>query len=168
MLTGVNSRLGLLLALIMWGLTQPAFATIQVEVQPLSSSRDVDFGRLKSIQDDGSLATGTEVRQVRIIVQNTTPNQRFAVWQIVMRDFTNEKGQPLPLSSIRYSVQIENGQGLVRIPNRHTLSSGDEQIFISNPEGGNVQLLLTYEMSIQPRQKSGRYISSVEYRTETL
>ena len=151
----------------------PSFARAQDEitlsVSFLGSGDSLDFGRLRNLANDGSPTTESSTRQVRITIQPVGGSTKpYLVSQVLEEPPINQVGTSVSSDSVLYRVQEEVGSVVVRVPSQTPLTSGEEEIYRSGPNGGEAQLLITYDLQTSPGQEAGSYNGSLLYRVSTL
>ena len=142
---------------------------ITLQVNYVGGGSSLDFGRLRNLQTDGSPAAESSTRRVRLVVEPVQGNTRpYVVTQILDQEPTNEAGKATSPRSIVYRVEEETGSGTVKVTSETPLAAGEQEIYQSHPQGGNSQLLITYDLVTSPDQEAGSYAGSVTYRVSTL
>ena len=155
-------------------LSHPVLARAQNEitltVSFVGGGDTLDFGRLRNLEKDGTPAAESATRQVRLNIQPVGGSTKpYIVTQILQQDPTNQTGgSAASTDSILYRVQEETGSGTVRVPSQTPLAAGEEEIYRSNPSGGESQLLITYDLGTSPDQEAGSYTGAIMYRVSTL
>ena len=129
----------------------------------------IDFGRLRNLESDGAPTTETATRQVRLAIRPSTGNVKpYLVTQILETEPTNEMGNSVSSSSILYRVEQEAGAGTVRVPDQTPMVAGEEEIYQSGPQGGDSDLLITYDLIASSEQEAGSYNGTLDYRVSTI
>ncbi len=150
-------------------LAVPGFAqapgAVDLQVVFVEGGTAIDFGDLRSLDQNGDPSNDVEISQVRLIVTSTA-GQSYIVTQTVNGDTVNQSGASLPPDAIRFRVQIENGGGLVRTPDMSPLGVGAQEIYFSDSLGQDASLLITYEIRVPGGQRAGRYYNTVNYRVD--
>ena len=99
------------------------------------------------------------------VAGNTKP---YVVTQIVDSSPANETGTSTSPNSVVYRVEEENGSGTIHVPQETPLALGEQEIYHSSAQGGNTQLLITYDLVALPEQEAGSYTGAVTFRVSTL
>ena len=142
---------------------------ITLQVSYVGGRSSLDFGRLRNLQTDGTPAAESSTRQVRLVMEPVQGNTRpYIVTQIVDQEPSSEAGKAASSRSIVYRVEEETGTGTVKVTSETPLVAGEQEIYQSNPQGGNSQLLITYDLVTTPDQEAGSYTGSITYRVSTL
>jgi len=138
---------------------------IKLDVTLIGGGTSIDFGTLKNLTSDGTNVPAAASRQVRLTI---TPvgKKPYIVTQILHQDPNNEGGELLRPHSIRYRVNQEMGSGIVRTPNITPLSTGSQEIFISDSMGSPAILLIIYDFLVPPGQEAGTYNTLITYRAD--
>ena len=68
------------------------------------------------------------------------------------------------MSAIRFSLSETRTAGLNRFPNPVTLSTGEQELFLSDSSGSDEELLVTYAVQLPVGQRAGSYRTTVSYR----
>ena len=142
---------------------------ITLEVNLVDGGSSIDFGRLRNLGTDGNPVNENAIRRVRLIIKPALGNVKpYIVTQILDTELSNQAGSSVSSGSMTYRVEEESGTGTVRVPEQTPLTAGEQEIYQSNPEGGNAQLLLTYDLTTSQEQQAGSYRGSITYRVSTL
>ena len=142
---------------------------ITLQVNFVGGGSSLDFGRLRNLQSDGTPAAESSTRQVRLVMQPAQGNTRpYIVTQIVDNEPANEAGKTTSPRSVVYRVEEETGSGTVKVTSETPLVAGEQEIYQSSPQGGNSQLLVTYDLVTTPEQEAGSYTGLITYRVSTL
>lgn len=137
--------------------------TLQVIV--LEGGNSLNFGQLRSLDNEGAPLSETSSRRVRLQVMN--PDMlSFVVSQIVNMEPVNQNGTPLPGDAIRFRAAIENGSGTLLSSQKAPLETGLQEIYESTDNDQNVSILIVYDFLVPPGQKAGQYQSSIAYRLD--
>ncbi len=139
--------------------------TIDLQAAVVTGETAIDFGRLQSLESSGEPVSDSEVRQVRLAVSSDAV-QPYVISQMLQDDPSNPNGTVLEPQAIRFSVALEQGQGVVRTGNLEPLRPGMQEIYISSDNEGQTVLLITYDFIVPPGQKAGRYQGQVTYRAD--
>ena len=142
---------------------------ITLTVTFVGGGSSLDFGHLKNLDNEGGTTTESSTRQIRLLMEPAAGNTKpYVVTQIVDSAPANETGTPTASNSIVYRVEEENGSGTIHVPQETPFVSGEQEIYHSSPQGGNAQLLITYDLVASPEQEAGSYAGSVTFRVSTL
>ena len=142
---------------------------IMLTVSFVGGGDGLDFGRLRNLENDGSPARESAMRQARLNIQPVGGSTKpYIVTQILQQAPTSQAGGTAFSDSILYRVQEETGSGTVRVPSQIPLSPGEEEIYRSNPNGGESQLLITYDIETSSDQEAGSYAGTLMYRVSTV
>ena len=170
LICGLNKRIIwaiLCLCLMMSGLAQlgQAQEELALTVAFVGGGNSLDFGRLRNLQEDGTPATESSTRQVRLTIQPVQGNVRpYIVTQVLTSGLTQETGVNADPKGILYRVEEESGAGEIRVTSETHLNVGEQEIYRSAPTGGSAVLLITYDLSATPEQEAGSYQGMMDYR----
>ncbi|PIQ82146.1 MAG: hypothetical protein COV76_05255 [Candidatus Omnitrophica bacterium CG11_big_fil_rev_8_21_14_0_20_64_10] len=145
------------------GLAGPAAAAVTLRVAPVEGGRDMDFGLARSLNPQGEPTGDRVTRQVRLTITSSDPG-RYQVFQSAGGRWTDLQGEEFPLDAVKFFVAEANGRGIVRFPNPTPLTLGEREIFLSEPSGGDRELLVTYTVQVPAGQRAGRYRMNMTYR----
>ncbi|MFA6600735.1 MAG: hypothetical protein WC352_00305 [Candidatus Omnitrophota bacterium] len=138
---------------------------LHLEVQFVNAGTSLEFGNLKSLDQNGEPVSDTSVVQVRLSV-NTTLGRPYILTQTLQGDTMNQSGAVLPYEAIRFRVEQEAGSGLIRVPDGTPLRPGSQEIYFSDSAGSPASILVTYEMTVPAAQRAGNYRNTVNYRVD--
>ncbi len=158
------------LCFIVAGRVSLAQDEITLTVAFVGGGNSLDFGRLRNLRDDGTPATESATRQVRLAITPVVGNARpYVVTQVLTSELTQETGVSANPEGILYRVEQESGTaGEIRITSETLLSVGEQEIFRSAPTGGASQLLITYDLNATPEQEAGAYNGIMDYRVSLV
>ena len=168
---GRNRKIGWLALAILLSHSFPVQAQdeITLTVSFVGGGEGLDFGRLKNLETDGTPAAESATRQMRLNIQPVGGSTKpYIVTQVLQQAPTNQTGGTVSSDSILYRVQEETGSGTVRVPGQTPLAPGEEEIYRSNPNGGESQLLITYDLGTSTDQEAGSYAGTIMYRVSTV
>ncbi|OGW72149.1 MAG: hypothetical protein A2Y02_03465 [Omnitrophica bacterium GWA2_52_12] len=153
--------LGLLLCL------NNAYAVLDLQTVVVDGDSTIDFGNMKSLEENGDPAHDSAVRQVRLVVTSDL-GRAYTIRQNVDEEPVNEAGTPVSAEAIRFTVEVEDGQGLVRTSDHEPLTAGMQEIYVSDDNEQRTVLLITYDFLVPPGQKAGRYHGMVTFRADAI
>jgi hypothetical protein len=137
-----------------------------MEVSTVEGENAIDFGVLDSVPSESAYGNTADLRQVRLVVPNGI-GQTFIISQTLQTEPRNQKGTRCPYNAIEFYVTLVSGNGSVRVVNRTGLQPGEQDLFISDPTGDPVTLLITYNLLMPEYQQAGRYYSTINYKIKT-
>ena len=136
-----------------------------LQVMVLEGGNSLNFGQLRSLDNEGAPLSEASSRRVRVQVVN--PDRRsFVVTQIVNMEPVNQNGTSLPPEAIRFRATVENGSGTILVSQKQPLEAGLQEIYESADNEQNISLLIIYDFLVPPGQKAGQYQSSITYRLD--
>lgn len=138
---------------------------VDLEVMVVTGETGIDFGRLQSLDPSGDPVSDSAVRQVRLSVTSDTARP-FVISQMLQDEPVNPNGTALAPQALRYTVTLEQGQGVIRTGNLEPLRPGTQEIYISSDNEERTVLLITYDFIVPAGQKAGRYQGMVTYRVD--
>ncbi len=147
-----------------WG---KADAALDLQTMVVNGDSAVDFGNVKSLEENGDPAHDSSVRQVRLVVTSDL-GRPYTIRQNVDEEPVNEAGTQVPAEAIRFTVEVEDGQGLVRTSDHEPLTAGMQEIYVSDDNEPRTVLLITYDFLVPAGQKAGRYHGMVTYRADAV
>lgn len=137
--------------------------TLQVIV--LEGGNSLDFGHLRSLDNEGAPLSEASSRRVRLQVMN--PDRlSFVISQIVNMEPVNQNGTSLSADAIRFRAGLENGAGTLLASQKELLQTGLQEIYESADNDQNMSLVIVYDFLVPPGQKAGQYQSSITYRLD--
>lgn len=143
----------------------PAFAqNVNWDVSVIDGGSSIDFGRLRSLNSDGSETGEVSIRQVRITVPENL-GRPYTISQILSSRPENQDGGAVSEEAIRFRVQQENGMGSLMTGNEEPLREGPQEIYQSM-DGSAASIVITYHLLVPSGQSAGRYYSSLNYRID--
>ncbi len=146
--------------------TGNVFGQIAIDVQPLQGGRDVSFGEAQSLGFGGEAQSDYVVREVEIVIDNDS-GKIYRVYQSLFGPWQNEEGEDFPVEEVDFYIISSNGTGTVRFPSTVSLQEGEVEIFISDDQGSDERLIITYTVRVPVGQKSGYYRSNLTFRVVT-
>ena len=142
---------------------------ITLQINFVGGGDSLSFARLHNLEKDGTPSSESATRQARLLIQPAEGNTRpYVVTQILTSELVQEDGVPVKENSIFFQVEQEVGSGTIRVPDQTPLVPGEQEIFRSGPNGGETQLLITYDLTAQPDQQAGSYNGTLDYRVSTI
>lgn len=151
-----------------WVLVCPVAHALEdpiLQVMVLEGGNSLNFGQLRSLDNEGAPLSEASSRRVRLQVIN--PDRRsFVVTQVVNMEPANQNGTPLPAEAIRFRAAVENGSGTILVSQKQPFETGLQEIYESADNEQNVSLLIVYDFLVPPGQKAGQYQSSITYRLD--
>ncbi len=136
-----------------------------LQVIVLEGGTSLDFGQLRSLDQEGAPLTDSSSRRVRLQVTHSG-TRPFVLSQIVNREPVNQNGTQVPADAIRFRASIENGMGMLRTSQKEPLETGLQEIYDSDDNDQNVSILIVYDFLVPPGQKAGQYHASITYRVD--
>jgi hypothetical protein len=155
---------GWMAVLLVFALSPHAQAEVTLRLSAVEGGRDLNFGTAHSFGERGNRTTERILRQIRVTI-NSTGNERYQLFQRVNRPWVNDRGERLPIESVKFFITETAGNGEInRFPNPSRLSSGEREIFLSNSSGGSEDFLITYTVQLPVGQQAGRYRTNLTFR----
>ena len=146
--------------------TQAFAEVLDLEAAVVTGESAIDFGSLRSLDSDGAPAGDSAVRQIRLSVTSDL-GRPYVITQMLQDYATNPNGSPLENpDAIRFSINVEQGSGIVRTGNLEPLKPGAQEIYISSDNEDQTVITITYDFIVPPGQKAGRYHGVVTYRVD--
>jgi len=160
------SRCFVLGALLLLAPPQANAETLDLEAAVVTGESSIDFGNLRSLDENGDPIGDSAVRQVRLSVVSDL-NRPYLITQMLQDYPTNPDGSALEQPAVRYSINVEQGRGIVRTGNLEPLRPGAQEIYISSDNEEQTVLVITYDFIVPPGQKAGRYQGIMTYRADS-
>jgi hypothetical protein len=146
---------------------EPLFASdVNIEVVTLGGGRHIDLGVLKSIEEDGSPVMDFFSKEIKLTITNAG-SKRYIVSQRLDAPPMSDKGIRFDQERIRCHVLLNSGTGFVRVPVPTSLGFGTQELFLSNQNGEDTELIVIYDFRVPPFKEAGRYQTSITYEVRT-
>jgi hypothetical protein len=139
---------------------------VKIEVVTLGGGRHIDLGVLKSIEEDGGPVTDLFSKEIKLRITNTG-SKRYIVSQRLDAPPMSDRGIQFDQGHIRCHVLLNSGTGIVRVPAPTSLGFGTQELFLSNENGEDTELIVIYDFWLPPFKEAGRYQTSITYEVRT-
>lgn len=143
------------------------FAAFDLQVEILNGDTQLDFGQQESLDRDGRSIERVETQQVRLRVV-TDLGRRYRIFQVFNGELHTPEQDQMPPGALRFFVtQTQGIGGVVHVLSSKPIQVGEEEIFLSESVGSEVELLIRYDFLVPPGQTAGNYQSAITYRLIT-
>ena len=158
----------ILIAILLFALgflnPHPAFSAITLSAESEeASTANVEFGSLKSLNENGDLVSDSAVRTVTISLVNTSGKQ-YQVTQRLAREFLNEMHSQLADDALTFFTYGASTSARQLFISPQPVSPNEEVIFISDAAGTDDSFKIQYTLTNPAGSQSGRYTSDIIYR----
>jgi len=135
----------------------------QLEVNILEGGTDtLDFGNIRTVDQDGNPKVASVTRRVLIKVDNPTAN-RYQVIQRLDNPFLSPKGEALAAGALKFYVDGAQKQGIMGPTSLEPVAIGDRIIYTSDNSGSADQFFINYLLEVKDVLSKGRYQTNIAY-----